>query len=78
MKKGIITRKEFLEEAGRYIADNFEVSKQEQEELLKVFEQYIFGYSRISPLIDDETVSDIRIVSHDNVRVKRRGKRMDG
>ena len=42
-----------------------------------MFEQYIFGYSRISPLIDDEEISDIRIISFDNIRVKRKGKRMD-
>ena len=45
---------------------------------MKTFEQYIFGYSRLSPLIDDDSISDIRIVSHDNIRVKRDGIRMDG
>lgn len=78
MKKGIISRKEFLEEAEKYIAEFFEVSDEEREELLAVFEQYIFGYSRISPLIDDKAISDIRIISHDNIRVKKHGQRMDG
>lgn len=78
MKKGIISRSAFLEEARQYIVEYFEVSRQEEEELLTFFEQYIFGYSRLSPLIDDKTISDIRIVSHDNIRVKREGKRMDG
>lgn len=77
MKKGIISRSAFLEEARQYIAEYFEVTKQEEEELLTVFEQYIFGYSRLSPLIDDTSISDIRIVSHDNIRVKRNGRRMD-
>lgn len=39
-------------------------------------EQNIIGYSRLSPLIDDKTVSDIRVVGYDNVRVKRMGRRM--
>lgn len=77
MKKGIISREAFLVEAGQYIEEYFEVTVQEKEELLLTFEQYIFGYSRLSPLIDDKEVSDIRIVSHDNVRVKRNGRRGD-
>ena len=28
-------------------------------------------------MIDDDQVSDIRIISYDNIRVKRGGKRMD-
>lgn len=78
MKKGVISRGAFLEEARQYIEAYFEVSGQEEEELLEVFEQYIFGYSRLSPLIDDKDISDIRIVSHDNIRVKKKGQRMDG
>ncbi len=77
MKKGIISREAFLVEAGQYIEEYFEVTVPEKEELLLTFEQYIFGYSRLSPLIDDKEVSDIRIVSHDNVRVKRNGRRGD-
>ena len=77
MKKGIISREAFMVEAGQYIEEYFEVTVQEKEELLLTFEQYIFGYSRLSPLIDDKEVSDIRIVSHDNVRVKRNGRRGD-
>lgn len=77
MKKGIISRGAFLEEAGQYIGEYFEVNSQEEEELLERFEQYIFGYSRLSPLIDDRSISDIRVVSHDNIRVKRKGSRTD-
>ena len=77
MKKGIISREAFLVEAGQYIEEYFEVTMQEKEELLVTFEQYIFGYSRLSPLIDDKEISDIRVVSHDNIRVKRGGSRRD-
>jgi len=76
MKKGVISKSAFLREAGEYIAEYYEVTKKEEEELLSAFAQYIFGYSRLSPLIDDSSISDIRIVSHDNIRVKRRGVRM--
>ncbi len=78
MKKGIISREDFLEEAREYIHAYLEVSEGEEKKLIKAFEQYIFGYSRLSPLIDDPEISDIRIVSFDNVRVKKQGKRVDG
>lgn len=42
----------------------------------KMFEDYVFGYQILEPLIDDETISDIKVVKPDCVRIKRFGKRM--
>lgn len=78
MKRGVVSKAAFLEEARQHIREYYEVTNAEGEKLLKDFEQYIFGYSRLSPLIDDPGISDIRIVSYDNIRIKREGKRMDG
>lgn len=77
MKKGLISRESFLEEAEQYAQASYAISPKQVRELISLFEQYIFGYSRISPLIDDREISDIRIVSYDNIRVKKQGKRMD-
>ena len=77
MKKGSISKEVFLKEAEEYIREYFSVTQKEEEQLLKAFIQYIFGYSRLSPLIDDKEISDIRVVSHDNIRIKRKGKRCD-
>lgn len=77
MKKGLISRESFLEEAEQYAQASYAISPRQVRELISLFEQYIFGYSRISPLIDDREISDIRIVSYDNIRVKKQGKRMD-
>lgn len=77
MKKGKLDRKAFLREAEEHIRSYYEMSARERKELLKAFEEYIFGYSRLSPLIDDTGISDIRVVAYDNIRVKREGKRMD-
>lgn len=77
MKRGVLSREDFLEEARTYISTHYYMDGRPSEELLRLFEQYIFGYSRLSPLIDDRTVSDIRVISYDNVRVKREGQRMD-
>lgn len=77
MKKGLISRESFLEEAEQYAQAAYAISPGQVSELISLFEQYIFGYSRISPLIDDREISDIRIVSYDNIRVKKQGRRMD-
>lgn len=77
MKKGVLSRDSFLKEAMQYAESAYGISRKEAEELVALFEQYIFGYSKISSLIDDDDVSDIRIISYDNIRVKRKGKRMD-
>lgn len=76
MKKGLMSKEVFLKDAEEHIRTYYHRSDREDAELLKEFEQYIFGYSRLSELIDDKTVSDIRVLGYDNIRVKRRGKRM--
>lgn len=78
MRRGNMSREEFLSDAGehirrRHLAENASDSKQ----ILDAFEQYIYGYSKLSPLIDDKSVSDIRVISHNNIRIKRYGHRMD-
>lgn len=75
MKKGQLTKETFLAEAAEYIASYYRTTER-QEELLKEFERYIFGYSRLTELLDDRSISDIRVVSYDNIRIKRKGKRM--
>lgn len=77
LKKGILSKEEFLEEVKMHIQSHYPGSEQGMGELLLCFEQYVFGYSRLSPLIDDPEVSDIRVVSFSDIRVKRNGKRMD-
>lgn len=77
VKKGSMRKEDFLEEVRVHIGHYYALAQKQQEQLLESFEQYVFGYSILSPLIDDEDVSDIRVVSYDNVRVKRKGKRMD-
>lgn len=77
MKKGVMSREAFVQEASEHIAAYYHTTVQEDERLLKLFQQYIFGYSRLSPLIDDREISDIRVVSFDHVRIKREGKRLD-
>ena len=77
LRRGLITKEKFLDDAGAFIREKYGESGEVSGELLKEFEEYIFGYSRITPLLDDPEVSDIRVMGHRNVRVKKNGKRMD-
>ena len=72
-----MSREDFLAEVKQFVQEMYDLAAEESQKLVDMFEQYIFGYSRISPLIDDREISDIRIISFDNIRVKKKGKRMD-
>ncbi len=77
LKRGLITKEKFMEDAAEFISENYGDEAAENAALLKEFEEYVFGYSRLSVLIDDPDISDIRVMSHDCIRVKRCGKRTD-
>ena len=78
MKRGTMGKNEFLAEAKTYIEAHYRhMDSGGTEELLTAFEQYIFGYSRLSPLIDDPLISDIRVIGFDNIRIKKEGRRQD-
>ncbi len=77
MKKGIMDKEAFLAEARAYVRSSYALSLVTEEALLVRFEEYIFGYWVLSPLIDDRDISDIRVISYDNIRVKRGGVRTE-
>lgn len=76
LKKGQLEKQAFLQEAANYIERFYSLTEEHKQGLLKEFESYIFGYSKLSALIDDPLVSDIRVVAYDNIRIKRLGQRM--
>ena len=77
MRRGVLSRDSFINEAAEHIERRGIAVGYEADEILNAFIQYIFGYSKLSPLIDDRSVSDIRVISYDNIRIKREGRRMD-
>lgn len=54
-------------------------STKDKEELIKLeiarFEKYMWGYYVIEPLLNDPDVSDIKMLSHNNITYKKKGKR---
>lgn len=77
MRRGTLSKEAFLQEAAEHLRHRGQTDEESAKQILEAFEQYIFGYSKLSVLIDDKSISDIRVISYDNIRVKREGKRMD-
>ena len=77
LKKGSISRENFLGEVKDHIRHRMRMPPWQQEMLISRFEEFVFGYSRLSVLIDDPEISDIRVIRHNLVRVKKKGQRMD-
>ncbi|AAK79940.1 pilus assembly protein CpaF [Clostridium acetobutylicum] len=44
--------------------------------LIKKVKDYLFGYYVLQDLIDDDEISDIRVLSYDNIQIKIKGKRL--
>lgn len=77
LRRGTLGKKGFLQEAREHLHRYDPHPQEVEQKIMEAFEQYIFGYSKLSVLIDDEEISDIRVIMFDNIRVKKNGKRMD-
>ena len=75
VQKGLISKEDFLAQVKDFLVKNKGLNKSELEETISAFKKYIWGYHIIDDLIFDETVSDIKIMNWDNIRIKRLGKR---
>lgn len=68
--------KEHLE----YVANNYlktrGVPKEHRVRLINHFFKFIWGYYILEEVINDRDISDIKVLSENNIRIKRRGKRM--
>lgn len=77
VEKGIIPVIVLEQEIISYI-DNNKVSITNgtgREELIKEVKNYIFGYGPLQELVDNEDISDIKIINKDNTRIKVKGRR---
>lgn len=77
MRKGRIEKSVFLQDAREHMERYFSSTEEIMNEVMNQFEQYVFGYSRLTPLIDAPDISDIRCIYYDNIRMKENGKRKD-
>ena len=72
-----ISPKETLFKAAEVYLSGKGISTEEIRNLLEKFDRYAFGYHILDPLINDEEISDIKILGYDRIRIKKKGKRMD-
>lgn len=75
LRKKQLTENEFMTDVDRMLA-SIPATESTRQEARTMFWQYLFGYYRLTPLIDDPEVSDIHCIAYDQIRIKKRGKRM--
>lgn len=75
MNRGQISREEFLFEVDEFFRLR-RIPAAKAAEVKSAYEKFLFGYYILDELINDLTISDIRAMNENNIRIKRRGKRL--
>lgn len=74
IQKKQIERAPYLEET-RKRAKNQGLSEEEINDVCYLVDKSLWGFGCLEDLIEDETISDIRLISENEIRIKRLGKR---
>ncbi len=74
IQKGIINKEAFFENVKKYLSTQ-RVNEDEWNILSNKLQTFLFGYYKLTPLLDDMSITDIRCHGADNIRVKKYGKR---
>lgn len=76
VQRGIKTKLVFVEEVREFLrrkeSDDLVI-----EEVIEQLKRFLWGYYILEDLIEDDTISDIKVISFDNIRIKRLGVRMN-
>lgn len=75
VQRGVKTRESLVKVADNYLKKR-EVPENMREKILNHFTKFIWGYYVLEEAINDPDISDIKVLSENNVRIKRKGKRM--
>ena len=74
-ERGLKKEEDVENELKKYLK-SASIKKDQIETVIEMFKNYVWGYSIIDDLINDDDISDIKIVRPDCVRIKKKGKRM--
>lgn len=74
-KQGKCSRETFRKDIEKHVDLYYEASEETIHKVVSDFEDFIFGYFRITPLINDADITDIHCVSYDKITFKKFGKR---
>lgn len=74
VQRNLKTKEIFLNEVRTYLKTK-NLSDVIADEVIQRFQKYIWGYHVLEELINDDSISDIKVLSADNIRIKKLGKR---
>ena len=74
VNRDLAGRSELMKKVAEYLLAK-KVDHEIIDEVLRKFYDYVFGYHILEPLINDENISDIKVLRYDNVRIKVNGER---
>lgn len=75
LEKHLIQRDDFEKNLRDYMTRTFRQPSEILSAAYSDFLRYMFSYDVITPLVEDPMISDIKVYTPDNVRIKRKGKR---
>lgn len=76
VQRGIKSKRVFIEEVREFLLRS-EHDELIIEEVIERLKRFLWGYYILEDLIEDETISDIKVLRYDNIRIKRHGVRMN-
>lgn len=76
VERGIKDKNHLVAAADTYLRTR-NVPADRRKKLIEHFCKFIWGYYILEEAINDRDISDIKVLSEDNVRIKRRGRRMN-
>lgn len=74
VQRGFLSKDEFLIQVKEFII-NRGANEDTTNQTIAAFKKYIWGYHVLDDLIYDDSVSDIKVIDENNVRIKRLGRR---
>ena len=76
LDRGVISREVFMQRISDHLENKMGVSdKKARKEILKGFYSFIWSYDILDELIADDSISDIKVLRYDLIRIKVKGKR---
>ena len=75
LERGKIRKEDVVNDVKYYINSKLSSDPEIQEQVFKGFESFVWKYDILDELITDKDISDIKVLSPDNIRIKRLGHR---
>lgn len=75
--RGLVTKEEYIESLREYVCETYAIPENDEriDEIIDGFSRFMWSYYILDPLIADKDISDIRIVSYDQIYIKKNGCR---